>query len=55
MLSTILWPKLAILNLPTTDEYAVRIDKLVKSFADSAEKKLRKLLNEDDIDDHHPS
>jgi len=33
-----------IVNPPTTNKYALK-DRLIKSFADSAEKKLRKLLN----------
>ena len=44
-----------VLNPPATDRYAALKDRLVKSFADSAEKKLRKLLNEVDLGDCRPS
>ena len=44
-----------ILNLPAMDRYAALKDRLVKSFADSAEKKLRRLLNEVDLGDRRPS
>lgn len=40
-----------MLNPPATDRYAALKDRLVSSFADSAEKKPRKLLNEVDLGD----
>lgn len=44
-----------ILNPPAMDRYAVLKDRLLRSFADSADKKLRKLLNEVDLGDRRPS
>ena len=44
-----------VLNPPAMDRYAALKDRLVKSFADSAEKKLRRLLNEVDLGDRRQS
>jgi len=44
-----------VLNSPAMDRYAAFKDRLVKSFADSTEKKVRKLLNKVDLDDCHSS
>ncbi|XP_039303210.1 uncharacterized protein LOC120357244 [Solenopsis invicta] len=44
-----------VLNPPATDKYHALKDRLIKSFADSAEKKLRRLLNEIDLGDRRPS
>ncbi|XP_025996227.1 uncharacterized protein LOC120359942 [Solenopsis invicta] len=44
-----------VLNPPAADKYHALKDRLDKSFADSAEKKLRRLLNEIDLGDRRPS
>ncbi|XP_018404603.1 PREDICTED: uncharacterized protein LOC108781185 [Cyphomyrmex costatus] len=44
-----------LLNPPATDKYAALKIRIVSSFADIAERKLRKLLNEVDLGDHRPS
>ncbi|KYM99390.1 hypothetical protein ALC62_09892 [Cyphomyrmex costatus] len=44
-----------VLNPSATDKYAALKNRLVNSFADSAERKLRKLLNEVDLGDRRPS
>ncbi|KYN02153.1 PREDICTED: uncharacterized protein LOC108774490 [Cyphomyrmex costatus] len=44
-----------VLNPPATDKYATLKNRLGNSFADSAERKLHKLLNEVDLGDRRPS
>ncbi|KMQ85926.1 hypothetical protein RF55_15255 [Lasius niger] len=44
-----------VLNPPAGNKYAALKDRLIKSFAVSSEKRLRKLLNEVDLGDRRPS